>query len=468
MRISICFAAATAFSALSSCSMNTPTEAEDTAQVRTVTAAGPVNSDGAAPMRQVVRANPSQRRYGMGMAPPNGGEKYLPVLMVEADSIAEEAGVQRGDRITELNETPVGEMTGETVGNALRGSPLLLEIERDGEIMSIVMSLGETPIQPAPQANTEPELDVNFREAALELADILEARYLFPPVATQYAEMLKSNVRNGVYDDIADVSAYSSLLNSQLAEISVDRHLRVFNPGAGGPAMMRPGNADADFMSVAVPNSGWMEDGVAFIEIGLMPPEDALKAWAAKFMEDHASAEALVLDLRFCRGGTIDMMNGFLPYLYSKPTHIVTMDVREDADAETIANFDETEELIQVDAEAGLLRYEHTISPSKEANKPDMPVYVLTGMTGSACEHLTLALKATNRATIIGATTAGAGHFATVVEFGGGLSVMVPVGRTYDPATGIGWEGTGIAPDIAIDPDLADEEALKLFAQTQH
>jgi hypothetical protein len=37
----------------------------------------------------------------------------------------------------------------------------------------------------------------------------------------------------------------------------------------------------------------------------------------------------------------------------------------------------------------------------------------------------------------------------------------VPVGRTYDPATNLGWEGTGVSPDVAVPAEQALDEALR-------
>ena len=36
----------------------------------------------------------------------------------------------------------------------------------------------------------------------------------------------------------------------------------------------------------------------------------------------------------------------------------------------------------------------------------------------------------------------------------------IPVGRTYDPATGKDWEGDGVQPDIAVPAAAALERAL--------
>ena len=82
--------------------------------------------------------------------------------------------------------------------------------------------------------------------------------------------------------------------------------------------------------------------------------------------------------------------------------------------------------------------------------------------TASAGEHLALALKKTHRATIVGETTRGAGNFGRRFDLPGGYAAFIPFGRTYDRKTGKGWEGTGVAPDIAVPADRALDKALEL------
>ena len=44
---------------------------------------------------------------------------------------------------------------------------------------------------------------------------------------------------------------------------------------------------------------------------------------------------------------------------------------------------------------------------------------------------------------------------------GEGYAAFIPAGRTFDPDTGKSWEGTGVAPDIAVPADAALDEALR-------
>jgi len=89
-------------------------------------------------------------------------------------------------------------------------------------------------------------------------------------------------------------------------------------------------------------------------------------------------------------------------------------------------------------------------------------IYLLiSNGTGSAGEHLSLALKRTHRATLIGETTRGMGHYGGMNPVGHGYAAFIPVGRSFDPDTNQGWEGTGVKPDVEVPADKALDEALK-------
>jgi hypothetical protein len=48
-----------------------------------------------------------------------------------------------------------------------------------------------------------------------------------------------------------------------------------------------------------------------------------------------------------------------------------------------------------------------------------------------------------------------------MVPVRGIYAAFIPVGRTYDPQTGEGWEAVGVRPDIEIAADKALDEALR-------
>jgi retinol-binding protein 3 len=70
--------------------------------------------------------------------------------------------------------------------------------------------------------------------------------------------------------------------------------------------------------------------------------------------------------------------------------------------------------------------------------------------TFSGAEEFAYNLKNLKRATIIGEVTGGGAHpvggFAITTHVG----ARIPVGRAVNPISGTNWEGTGVAPDIAV------------------
>jgi hypothetical protein len=86
--------------------------------------------------------------------------------------------------------------------------------------------------------------------------------------------------------------------------------------------------------------------------------------------------------------------------------------------------------------------------------------------TGSAAEDFAFLLQQTGRATLVGDRTAGAGHTNAILGIGGGYSVSVSIGRTFNPTTNEGWEGTGVQPTVraAAADALATAHRLALTA----
>ena len=102
------------------------------------------------------------------------------------------------------------------------------------------------------------------------------------------------------------------------------------------------------------------------------------------------------------RGGLAEM-DAMFPYLFARPTTLVTMDACASVDRAEGNPLGDAR-LRQVSASADVVRREHHVEPHPtETRLQDAAVFVLTsGATGSGAEHLTLALKRTGRATIIG------------------------------------------------------------------
>src|SRR5206468_11911867 len=78
-----------------------------------------------------------------------------------------------------------------------------------------------------------------------------------------------------------------------------------------------------------------------------------------------------------------------------------------------------------------------------------------SGRTFSAAEEFTNNLKTLKRATIVGETTGGGANPGGMERLSDHFGAFVPNGRAINPVTQTNWEGTGVAPDIAVAADQA-------------
>jgi hypothetical protein len=317
----------------------------------------------------------------------------------------------------------------------------------------------------------------------LALADLLESGYVIPDIGRRYAAMLRQKAAAGAYAGITDPVDLGQRLTADLAAVSVDRHLRVVpeaiadaNGGprrspADGAARPQPGTVSPrapagpqPMRRVVIEDAGWVARDVAYIRFTGFPDDPDTATACDRFMREHATAKAVIIDCRYNGGGGIVQMNAMLPYLYAKPTVLVQMEMVA-AIAKARGNPFAEDAFIRPASGAapGIVRNEHYVVPKTDETRlfGAKAFYLVSSRTASAAEHLALAFKHTGRATLIGETTAGANHFGGFERIGGGLAVFLPVGRTIDPATGKDWEGTGIVPDVAVAPTLALQEALR-------
>lgn len=294
---------------------------------------------------------------------------------------------------------------------------------------------------------------------AEKYAALLERDYVYPETGKRFAEALRAGIRAGRYKALSG-EALGAAIDADVRAVAEDGHLRLRVPesapvalgaAAPGPRPQKP----------PVEQPGWIAPGIAFVRFNVFPDDPAVTAEAATFMAEHAGAKAIIFDIRTHNGGGLDQMNAIFPWLFAKPTRLVTMATRASVDETGDGPLAEDSSLRIVTGDPGMVTREHWATPNGDKRLRKAKVYVLTsGASASAAEHFALAMKHTHRGILVGAPTAGANHFGRGDELGGGYAAFIPVGRTYDPDTGQDWEGTGVQPDIAVPPAEALERAL--------
>jgi hypothetical protein len=318
-----------------------------------------------------------------------------------------------------------------------------------------------------------------------KIREILDSNYVYPDIATKMNNNFQDHYEKGSYDDIEDLEALAPTILAHMEEIVVDKHNRVLvrnetskmlfdmadqmedlggniptgpvrkvvkmskgpseNDGQmkpvrkmmGGPVNKKSGIEEAKtisnnigYLKLSMFNSTMSPDGEAMIQA----------------MKELSETDAFILDLRQCKGGDGSMVHLVQNFFFG---------------------WEEGDEDIQI--------IEHYFRPMDEIMKrfakpyegktyKGKPVYILTSKkTGSAAEDMTFSMQNHKRAVIIGETTAGAGHPTSFHKLSDNLLFMCSIARAYDPLTNMGWESTGVAPDIIVPSEDALEKAIEII-----
>jgi hypothetical protein len=297
----------------------------------------------------------------------------------------------------------------------------------------------------------------NYAEAISKLAEVIEADYVFPDQGREYAKLLRHKLSAGDYAGRSDAATLSDRLTTDLRSLHHDLHFRVRPIGAAPK-----GSGAANAAMPPIEGAAWLEDGIAYIRFNRFESTPATVATTRGFMEEHASAKALIIDGRHNHGGGGDEMNVMLPYFFAARTTVMDMELSRKVAREM--GFAADQFFHEVPAPPGRIRLEQVVEPQREEHRlfGAKVFYLISSDTGSAGEAFAFILKTTGRGTLVGQTSLGLNHFGQVVPIGQGLEVFVPVGRSFDPRTGKDWERVGVVPDVPTAPDAALAMATKL------
>lgn len=293
-----------------------------------------------------------------------------------------------------------------------------------------------------------------------QLADALVTMYLDAEVGRRYAAALRAHLQQGAYDQYADPKSFAEKVKGDLQAVHPDPHLRllpneVFKHGSE-PEVTSDGGLPQGIEDMR------MIGHVAYLRFTAFPHDPQTAPAARAFLiQNAATIKAVIIDARPLPGGGVEVMDAMLPLFYSDSTILARLETRAAGDKES--PFQDGPTLVRREGRAGVVTRDHIVTPDGgETRLQKAPLYDLTSTaTASAGEHLAMVLKRTGRATLIGETTRGAGHYVTLAPVGSRLTALVPVGRAFDPDTGRDWEGVGVAPHVSVVADAALSEALR-------
>jgi len=271
--------------------------------------------------------------------------------------------------------------------------------------------------------------------------ELLEEKYVFPDVTEQVREVLEQRLRNGEYESVKDSQHFASILTEHVYEILKDKHVRVYFAPSRKIVSDNESSLDRnEFLqrtNYAFRRVERLSGNIGYLDlVGFVELCETSKTVAEAAMTFLAYTDAMIVDLRSNGGGYPDMITYLTSYLFSKKSiHLNSMYWRSQ---------NTTEEF---------WTYCDVLGPRYGINKP---VFVLIGeRTFSGAEEFAYNLQALNRASVIGAVTAGGAHPCENVPVYENYYAKISVGRAINPYTKTNWEGVGVIPDIAVSSSMA-------------
>ena len=298
------------------------------------------------------------------------------------------------------------------------------------------------------------------RTAVERIADLIEEKYFDPQAATRIAAELRADAAAGRFDALRDPRELAAVLSDRLGRD--DAHFAVVwtpaepappaDPAAAPPSSRAAVPAPAGDDPVARENHGFrrvevLPGNVGLIELTLLahfepdqPIEGSAREAADAALALVARTQALIFDLRDCRGGSPAMVGYLIGHF-----------VAEDAD------------VYNTFKSRGADQFERPTVPITAPRRLDLPLLVVvSGRTGSGAESVAYTLQAARRATIVGERTAGGANPGGIHPVGDGLAIFISEGSPVNPITHRNWEGDGVQPDRVVAAADAQTAAYEL------
>jgi hypothetical protein len=292
-----------------------------------------------------------------------------------------------------------------------------------------------------------PRMDAATRAAVLEsVTTAIDTVYVIRETADGIIARLRQNQAAGAYAGITDPAEFAARRDADARTVYDDGHFGIramfpADPAAAGrpedPRVSERARRSQRERNYGFERLEILPGNVGYLELTQFADTKEGGAAAVAAMNFLADAYALIVDLRQNGGGNASMIRLLAGYLFDEQAHLINW--------------------YQRDTDRTVQSYSLDFVPGRRLTR--VPVFVLTsGRTASAAEEFAFDLQHLGRATLVGDTTAGAGHTVHNAFFdfdGFRIGMRIPYGRAFDPKTGRGWEGQGVIPHLAVPSDQA-------------
>jgi hypothetical protein len=280
---------------------------------------------------------------------------------------------------------------------------------------------------------------------------LLSENYVVADIRPKLDAVLAKGLAEGRYN-LSDPAALADRINADLSGVAEDKHLGMhYAPDEYAALKARPGDAGADDAPASpedVAEANRVNHGITAMKLlpgNIRYIETRGFIWTgAKNTQDIDAAmaflkqgDAAIIDIRRNGGGSPDAVQYMISHFLEPNRKLITFHMGARG----------------VDVRS-------TLASLPAGRMVGKPLYVLTsGMSASAAEEFAGHVAGFEIGEVIGAPTAGAAFRNRFFPVSGGFVISVSVGRPLLASTGKDWEGAGIRPTTAVDPDKALEVA---------
>jgi len=323
-------------------------------------------------------------------------------------------------------------------------------------LLTLLALLATIPRHAFGQTPAPPPLDAAAKQAIVqEIGQVLRDNYVYPETAEKMQRGVEQKLKSGAYDAINAPGAFAEAVSEELRAISKDKHLHFrYDPEAvmhqeresSKSEEERRKERDEQLQEAQRDNFGFrkverLAGNVGYLDFRYFASPDQAGATAIAALQMLAGCDAILIDLRQNGGGEPAMIQLMTSYFFSEPTHLNDIYSRRD---------DKTENF-------------WTLPYVPGRKMEDVDLYVLTSSTTfSGAEEFSYNLKNLKRATLVGETTGGGAHPVDGKVVQAKYVLMVPFARAINPISKTNWEGTGVAPDVAVPADQAFDKAYEM------
>ena len=308
----------------------------------------------------------------------------------------------------------------------------------------------------AQQAADAPVSDTTRSEVIEALGSALEENYVFPDVAESLSGELESRLQSGAYASQTAPADFAQMLTDEMRAIGKDGHFRVrYDPDFVAEPAGEEAPPTADEVAHMRELTGRYAYGlrrierlpgnVGYLDIrGFLPTHYVAPAYegAMKLLE---GSDAIIIDLRSNGGGDPESVTQLMSHFFPVGTELLVNSIYNRPEDRT---------------------REYWIDQAVDTRFSG-PVYVLTSdYTFSGGEEFAYDMQTHERGELVGETTGGGANPGGMVPLAEGFIAFIPTGRAINPVTGTNWEGTGVAPDVAVPAEQALTTALAMALDT--